>query len=593
MYQKNRDVFAKRYASVLTHIEKLDVSRYHVVPSESGSPYLHVEKERGGVIHLGDPVDPVAEARASLPDLRRGNQSLFVVMGLGLGHLLLEAVKKYPRARYIVVEQDGRVFRRAMESLDLRQVFEMPNVSFAVSLSESILARYFMGQFSEKDMHLYLPTITPLQNPKITRHGKKYYERVALCLKEAMQDFWFGCVGNDCLDSLTGLDHTLKNFKHHDRFMDVEPMKDLFKGRVGVVVSSGPSLDNRIAMLKSIQDRVVLISADTALKKLITNGIVPFGVTSIERNFSADKLFRGVDLPPNLILFATPFIKPDIIRDYSGHVCFMGKNGYPFGWLPKLTPIWEMGHSCSHLATRVLDHLGCRVIALVGQDLAYHPETGASHFGEVMDFVKSGYGDREKMTVESNHGGSIQTTPVWAMFLNEFNNLASLFLKASLINVIEPEFGAKIASAERMDPERFMTLMHEEPRGVSETDPDAFFRLFREKWNGFYPNLKTACENSICQLKQLGQGLGNLATASRFDEYRKRRDGLMQTLDERTQYLFDDLVKPSIRPFEARSFALSSTDEFRRELPGFVSEIQTMHGNLLKVLEENYHDLFF
>lgn len=592
LYQKNREVFARRFAALLTHIEKLDVRHYHLEPADQGSYFLKVEQHPGRFINMGDAIDPVAEARALVPDFTDGDKSLFVVLGMGLGHLVLEAVKKYPKARFIVVEQDGRVFRKAMEALDLREVFAAANVEFVVSLNADILYRYFMGHFANGDHHLYLPAIKVLMNPLIVSYSRDYYNRVAAILKQVMDDFWYGVVGNDYKDALIGFGHVLKNLKYHERFLAVEPMQNLFSDRVGVVVSSGPSLDEQIQMLKEHQHRSVIICADTALKKLLQNGITPFGVTSIERNFNSDKLFKDIAVPPDLVLFAPALIKPEIIRDFPGKVCFLGKTCYPFYWLPELAPLWEAGHSCSHVSAKALDYLGCRKVALLGQDLAFHPHSGASHFGGVMDFVSAGYGERDKILVPRNGGGEIATTQVWLMFRNEFSNIVKLHTRAKFFNVIPSGFGASIEGVQHVEPESFWQDLAAEPEQVLQQDFKKLRQIFVEKWAIFFPELKVTCEASIRQLKNMDDQLSHLSTATDFTEFYHLKNKMLEQLDERTTHLMDELSKPTLKPFESRSFALSSSRDFRQEVPELVKELKMIHSELLKTLEDNYRELF-
>lgn len=592
LYQINREVFAKRFAALLTHIEKLDVRHYHLQAADQGSLFLKIENQPGRFINMGDAIDPVAEARTLVTDFADGDKSLFVVLGMGLGHLLLEAVKKYPKARFIVVEHDGRIFRKAMEALDLRDVFAAENVEFVVSLNAEILYRYFMGHFANEDHHLYLPSLKVLMNPLIVKYSRDYYNQVAAILKQVMDDFWYGVVGNNYEDALIGFDHVLKNLKYHERFLAVESMQNFFSGRTGIVVSSGPSLDEQIQMLKSHQHRCVIICADTALKKLLKNGITPFGVTSIERNFNSDKLFKDIEIPAELVLFAPALIKPEIFRDFAGKICFLGKTCYPFYWLPELAPLWETGHSCSHVATKVLDYLGCRTVALVGQDLAFHPESGASHFGGVMDFVTEGYGERDKIMVPRNGGGEIATTQVWLMFRNEFSNLIKLHTQAKLLNVIPSGFGASIEGIHHIEPERFWQGLDTQPKQILQPDFKKSREFFVEKWARFLPQLKTLCEASIGQLKNMENELSHLANVSDFDEFYNFKNQLLGQLDERTRCLVEELSKPTLKPFESRSFALSSTSVFKEEVPELVKELKMIHSELLKTLEDNYRELF-
>lgn len=594
LYEKNIAVFAKRHAAMQTHMESLDVSTYHVEQARDGDWTLRVDFAEGKFIHIGDSASPREEARRCLPQVPHPEKSLFVLMGMGLGHLLFEAVKGYPGARFVVLEHDARIFRRALELYDFTELFESPRVDFAVGLSRDLLPRYFLGLFSSQDTHLYLPKLAVLQNPAIVKHSRAYYQSAAESIKRVMDDFWFGYVGNDHRDALIGLDFVLKNLLCHEKFISIEAMKDQFKGRAGIVVSSGPSLDSKMELLQEMKDRAVIICADTALSRLLDHGIRPFGVASIERNVRSEALFRDIDLPEDLILFGPPLLKPGIFENYPGPICFIGSSCYPFHWMPRLAPLWEMGHSCAHLALRILDHMGCKTVALLGQDLAYDPQTGASHHAKALDFVSTGYGERQKFTVESNAGGKVQSNTPWLLFRNEFNTLIYLHIKARVLNVIENDFGARIEQAETVTPGDFRKLLATEPclTHTAEADILLLREKFRLKWHEFLPEFRLAYDEALRHFSTFDDRLLALGTCKNFDEYFTQKNRLMQELGERGTYLFDDMAKPDLRRFEARAFSLLDERQFGQELPVFLDKLRQINAGLLCVLEENYDALF-
>src|SRR5262245_20645579 len=64
--------------------------------------------------------------------------------------------------------------------------------------------------------------------------------------------------------------HTLGNIGAIAREGDAHSLDGAFAGTPGVVVGAGPSLDENVTTLTDLQDRAVIVAADTALRPLVS-----------------------------------------------------------------------------------------------------------------------------------------------------------------------------------------------------------------------------------------------------------------------------------------------------------------------------------
>lgn len=583
IYEKNRAAFAKRYAAMASFVDGLDTANYRVQKSSSGHPILEFLKSPGVWEACDHPENPVTEAATCVGNFK-GEKNLILVLGMGLGHLFFETVKRYPESRILVVEHDGKIFKKALETFDFSPYFSNPNFGFIVAARADHLTHFFNQYFHDNDNDLYLPALELVKNDRILKFSGNYYLAASKIFTQAVKYYWEIYVGNNCHDAMKGLRYVLTNLKSLSKMMVLEPYLDHFHGRPGIVVSSGPSLSNKFEALRAVQDKAVIICADSALKKLLENGIVPFGVACVERDDINAELFQGYAIPGQVILFAPPLIKPVTVDTYPGPVCTFFRNSYPFKGLPDFLPHWHYGLSCSHLAYQALNYLGCGEIALVGQDLAYDRDSGTSHFAGAIDFALAQYEGQERIPVVDNQGGQIGSSKDWVTFRDFYEEMiAANASRHRVLNVIEPEHGARIVGTELTAPAVYFERIRSLPQ-LPDFDPAAGRGWVAEKSPGFTAELAQFKVLAVCALDGVITELADLAHAKTYSEYLARKKALVARLDAKTLFLFSDLTKPILKPFEANAATIWTNEEFTRHVAGAMQNVTGVVTELREVL---------
>jgi len=112
--------------------------------------------------------------------------------------------------------------------------------------------------------------------------------------------------------------------------------------------------------------------------------------------------------------------------------------------------ILPIGPSSANMGFTIAEALGCNPIILVGQDLAYAPD-GRTHaadnaLGEKQEGILPD--KSETLWVKGNYEERIMTTPVWQMFLKNYENIIKNY-SGTCINATEG--GAFIPGTEIMD----------------------------------------------------------------------------------------------------------------------------------------------
>ncbi len=264
-------------------------------------------------------------------------------------------------------------------------------------------------------------------------------------------------------DGLIGLENLVANVSWIRQTPGVDRLKGVMSGKPAVVIATGPSLTKSLTLLKQLEDKVILIAADASLKVLLKAGITPHFVCVIERLEMTMPFFEGLEFPserrPHLIL--SPLSNPKVMSLYQGpqwmaYRTYMS-HLYFHSFLPR--GFLETRHSVSHLCTSLAAHLGCSEVTLVGQDLAFDPETLSSHAAHVAysEWNQSHTEDslREKLRklgddlywMAGNQRDRVPTRGLFVVFAREFLSLQEQ-LKLPIINATEG--GLKIQGIEWM-----------------------------------------------------------------------------------------------------------------------------------------------
>lgn len=169
-------------------------------------------------------------------------------------------------------------------------------------------------------------------------------------------------------------ENTLKNLPHMAHAPDVGELKNQFQNIPFILIGAGPSLDESIDFLKSIQDKAIIVASNSPYRKLINSGIRPHLVTTADPMSPTLLGFNNVSLEG--VPLACPFSAyPEIVERFSGRIlswCTFN----PIASLLKNrtackpgTPILEQG-TVSGCVLDLSRLFGCKKVLFVGQDMA-------------------------------------------------------------------------------------------------------------------------------------------------------------------------------------------------------------------------------
>lgn len=416
--------------------------------------------------------DPVKEVEKQLIDFEKEYsryQALFIY-GLGNGVLVKALLGNETHKNITIFEPELEIMYIVLNMIDFSK--DLFSNRLVIANTEIFTPQHFYVLTQNKNV-LYNSRIYNLYVNKpfydifaddMRKINALYTEAVMQHMKET---------GNDSTDALIGINHTTK---HIPAMINGIPFSSIIKKRkdkvkTAIVVSTGPSLDKQLKLLKKVKDHATIISVDASYAMLKKHGIKPDFVISIERVKATSKFFAGKPskFDEGIIFFIASLTYPDTVKHMKGRdYCLVmrplsyekGYKDFDYGYLGS-------GQSAANMALDLGIALGHEKIILIGQDLAYGKD-GMSHAAGYMYMTESkNYKKTNEMTIAYGGEGMVETKPVWNLFRRYFENYAAMRKNKDKIRLINStEGGARIHGFEEIPFKDEVALMLKEKKPV-------------------------------------------------------------------------------------------------------------------------------
>lgn len=362
---------------------------------------------------------------------------------------------KHSESIIIIIEPNPSYFAYVIQQKDLGEIFNESNILLFVDDDIGKLNVFLQKVFYNFNYLKYLKNTNIYLTHYYREKGLQTVKEMLSNIRQIISTLLFS-LGNDLEDNLIGLERNVNNIDNIIRSKDILAVKDLFKGLPAVVIAAGPSLNKNIEDLKKSKDKFIVIAVDTIAQKLITEGIEPHFICSIERVHQVyDYFYADVQLPEKSIIVGPPVLDHRIFENTNNDILIPFRKGVSeTNWLQKLLGLpnetaISMGYSCANIAFSLGCFLGCNPVILVGQDLAYGESDKETHAsGTKYDELNMNTTKVEEVELTMGYYGEpVKTTKIWLQFKHwlesEINSMSTTVINAT-------EGGAKINFAQQL-----------------------------------------------------------------------------------------------------------------------------------------------
>lgn len=201
----------------------------------------------------------------------RGNPTFLIIFGLGLGHHVMELARRTEARWLVVVEPNLDMIRHSFHALDWAALLERfegneGGVYLVTGSDPAVMVQAIVSRVVQHG----IPFIDGAW--VFTHYPLWSFAEARSKLHDAVQ---YAFVNRGFFeDEIKMMTNAVANFTASP-FWLLEGRPRLQRPETAVIVGAGPSLDESIATLHRIRDRVVLFSGGTSLRPLLRNGIVP------------------------------------------------------------------------------------------------------------------------------------------------------------------------------------------------------------------------------------------------------------------------------------------------------------------------------
>lgn len=290
--------------------------------------------------------------------------SIHVIYGLGLGYLLDEFSQK-AKGSIILLEDDIEILRFVLEVVDLSSILNKENIFLVSDLEE------FSSAFESVFRYRSRITLSALDFYAYQKNNTYCFYKNELERLFTLYDHNYSFQVNTIYSFLQ---HTVLKLEKRLRTPLLTDYKDLLKDKPAVIVSAGPSLSKNIEVLKKYKDNVYIFCVGTALKTLLSNGIVPDFLNIIEKTRTS--VHYEVPEIKDMTLLCEPYTNYHVHDiPFKRRFITASEETDSSRWFLEIAgkklAEFETKGTVSYQALFSAKYWGCNPIILIGQDLAY------------------------------------------------------------------------------------------------------------------------------------------------------------------------------------------------------------------------------
>lgn len=375
-----------------------------------------------------------------------GRAEVLYVYGLGSGGAYFqyrEWLKAKPERRLVFLEEEGGIIASFLHQRQALDVLSDPQVHLELNPSPESLAERFPVQRIEIAA---LPSYA---------HRRFRHFRLKLLRKTALSH----AVHLDRLHGYQPFKNFIENAKQIAHSFYANALKGSFQNVPAIVCGAGPSLQASFKLLKTLENKALIIAGGSTIAALSAQGILPHFGMAVDPNLEEYRRFKNSFAFEVPLLYSTR-LHPGVFQTMNGPFGYMrsGIGGLLELWLEEelglLDPLLgdflsPESASVTPICIAWAQFLGCNPILLNGIDMAY---TGNKRYAPgVAEEEETAFQaiDAEKSAADrilkrkDRLGNPVFTAVRWVMESASISHFAKKHPETHFVNTTEGGIGFK------------------------------------------------------------------------------------------------------------------------------------------------------
>jgi hypothetical protein len=317
--------------------------------------------------------NPTKIAKEAAENMNLYKEDISIILGIGLGYLVNEITKKMEKKhRVVVIEPVAQMVEMALSKFDFTKYINNGQLILVTPDGKTDLINnvtFLLHHLSNDNVVSAWPFTVEFYTRKRDDEYGDLIKHIGDVLNQILCNVGTvaGAAGGIIADNdMNCLPYVIKS-------RGVAELKDLYKDKPAVLVSTGPSLAKNIHHLIDAQDNVIIIAVGQALRVLLAYGITPDFIATVDFGSVNFCHFEGL-LDSDVPLVTINRTYAPLIKAWQGPK-FVAATPVP-GAEKMATGILtdkgfcEAGGSVAHLVFGIAKLLGTNPIIFIGQDLA-------------------------------------------------------------------------------------------------------------------------------------------------------------------------------------------------------------------------------
>lgn len=422
---------------------------YDAIYSEEGMELpanVHIEAARkeGDVvvyhdhnknIYLNSQYNPYNEANRYMAEyFDMPDESILIMFGLSNGYYVDAYIKNAKEnTKCIIYEPSKEIFIEVIKHIDIKNLLSSDRIYIVVEGINDENLVYIMDNWLQIYNADYNKIVCA---PKYDEIFYDCYKIFSKKIQEIYEKF-YAFKNTEVMDGKQFVINGIKNMMFFPGCRSGAELQDVFtEDMPAVVVSAGPSLEKNISLLKEIKGKAFIFVTDTAVQKVVAQGIKPDAMITIDPSKPVEKfMVKAVETIP---LFVEMYANTEILEHVkSQNLFFFSSDSFVWSRLfreagSKILNI-PMGGSVATAAIANLIIWGFKKIILIGQDLAF---TGNRQYvgGTKIEINTN---DSIYTTVKDINGEDIVTSKDYYIYLKWIENVAFNYRDIDFIDATE------------------------------------------------------------------------------------------------------------------------------------------------------------